>query len=897
MVTIVTRSTELNDSVDNLEIQVARRPLTYTEVDTNFLNLASALCSLTATVENSLSALPAISSNGQVNISQLFSQNEENPEIFTLFNREIDSDGKRSVTIGWDSKDSGLALNQDNFTLNVGSSLLVGTSSELTWKGEKLLTQSDVSSAVSDSLTDYLKLTGGILTGNLNINQSGSQSPLRITGITDPAAPTGTSTSASTYRDIQAVRDNGSRVGGIRFQRTLNNSGVKANRWDFYLVDPTDNAKVHSAIYAAMTEEVGAIPCVYSSLPTPTAADSSNRLATTAYVKACLPKGRGSATRPIYLDSDGVAQQISFDLNTISTTIDNALLRSGNNGTNPYTGALVIKRNGATATKGTIPSTTLWDTNILSISADATDTATGNRLFELRHGVDSNAAFSDILSYSANKSSSDYGLLRVGVTHSNNTAWLRFTSNKSVGSIDFATANMVYIGPTLAMRQPLSYTLTGTTTTYKQWNVLQLSDDGDAAANYGTNLRVGAGGNTYIGGGESYDTLLAVNAHDPIADKLTGENLVLCADGNTYLYSNVSAVQSTTGSSTADTRNKQRTALASIPRANLNTNGSFYVRNPVALGSAPAANTYRRIAINDGSTDSMVRSLAFMEGGIQTNKSAWCNIGVGRPDTKEQWIGFRCVATTTERYTQADSLRTNTLRITSTGDAAGTSAGDAGLTVGNISGEHMAIDVNEIIAKKTSTTVSNLYVMQDGGSILIGSASKGVAINNNTAFHPRTTNTINLGASSYLWSTVFAKTSSINTSDERAKAFIAEIPDDILDIWGNFSWCQYKLKDSIDEKGEVNARLHTGIIAQRVQEAFAEKGLDPSKYGFFCHDSWEAVPAVYKNGRVMSPATKAGDAYSIRYSEALAIEAAYQRRRADRLEARIRKLEQTILGG
>lgn len=38
----------------------------------------------------------------------------------------------------------------------------------------------------------------------------------------------------------------------------------------------------------------------------------------------------------------------------------------------------------------------------------------------------------------------------------------------------------------------------------------------------------------------------------------------------------------------------------------------------------------------------------------------------------------------------------------------------------------------------------------------------------------------------------------------------------------------------------------------------------------------------------------AGDAYGLRYNEILCIEAAYQRRRADRLEARIAALEEKL---
>ena len=41
--------------------------------------------------------------------------------------------------------------------------------------------------------------------------------------------------------------------------------------------------------------------------------------------------------------------------------------------------------------------------------------------------------------------------------------------------------------------------------------------------------------------------------------------------------------------------------------------------------------------------------------------------------------------------------------------------------------------------------------------------------------------------------------------------------------------------------------------------------------------------------------TEAGDLYSLRYEECFAVEAAYQRRRADRLEARIAALENKLL--
>ena len=45
------------------------------------------------------------------------------------------------------------------------------------------------------------------------------------------------------------------------------------------------------------------------------------------------------------------------------------------------------------------------------------------------------------------------------------------------------------------------------------------------------------------------------------------------------------------------------------------------------------------------------------------------------------------------------------------------------------------------------------------------------------------------------------------------------------------------MKDAYEEKGE-SARLHVGIIAQDLQDAFTAEGLDAHRYGMFCSDTW-----------------------------------------------------------
>ena len=163
---------------------------------------------------------------------------------------------------------------------------------------------------------------------------------------------------------------------------------------------------------------------------------------------------------------------------------------------------------------------------------------------------------------------------------------------------------------------------------------------------------------------------------------------------------------------------------------------------------------------------------------------------------------------------------------------------------------------------------------------------------NAIVFMPNSDNNIDLGSAQSRWKQLYAGTTTISTSDERLKDNIESIPDAVLDAWGEVGWYQYQFKDSIEEKGESRARLHTGAIAQRIESIFESHGLDANKYGLLCYDAWDAEPEEHdEDGNITQEAREAGNRYSLRYEEALAMEAAYQRRRADKLEKRIARLE------
>ncbi|SEI67938.1 Chaperone of endosialidase [Sphingobium sp. AP50] len=201
----------------------------------------------------------------------------------------------------------------------------------------------------------------------------------------------------------------------------------------------------------------------------------------------------------------------------------------------------------------------------------------------------------------------------------------------------------------------------------------------------------------------------------------------------------------------------------------------------------------------------------------------------------------------------------------------------------------------------------------DGGSVRavtlrISRANGDISFEGNLI--PTADNVKSLGTGSFRMSVIYAGTGTINTSDERAKQEIGPVPDALLDAWGNVEWRQYRFIDSYALKGE-DARWHFGLIAQHVRDAIdAALGEGSAiRLGLVCHDEWDAAPAQFVpemhfvtrqddveveeptgNMIEVSPAIEAGDRWGLRYDECFALEAAWQRRRMDRIEAQIAAL-------
>ncbi|MBD9635482.1 tail fiber domain-containing protein [Ensifer sp. ENS07] len=205
---------------------------------------------------------------------------------------------------------------------------------------------------------------------------------------------------------------------------------------------------------------------------------------------------------------------------------------------------------------------------------------------------------------------------------------------------------------------------------------------------------------------------------------------------------------------------------------------------------------------------------------------------------------------------------------------------------------------------------SRITVTNDGATTTVNGG--GSAVNLLAGFfRPTVDNAVACGSTGFRWTQLFAATATIGTSDEREKQQIEAVRDVFLDAWGDVDFVQFKFNDAVERKGDA-ARLHCGVLAQRVEAAFRAHGLDPFELGVLCWDEWEEQQAVYEevskplideDGKtvldnygnqvlrienvLVQPYQAAGNRYGIRYEEALVLEAAYQRRRVDRIEERL----------
>ena len=120
-------------------------------------------------------------------------------------------------------------------------------------------------------------------------------------------------------------------------------------------------------------------------------------------------------------------------------------------------------------------------------------------------------------------------------------------------------------------------------------------------------------------------------------------------------------------------------------------------------------------------------------------------------------------------------------------------------------------------------------------------------------------NYMDLGSSSARFDDIYATNGTIQTSDRNEKQDIAELTEAErrVAVAAKGLLRKFRWQSAVTEKGD-EARIHFGIIAQDLQDAFTAEGLDASDYAMFISSTWTDDDGVEQ--------TRLG----VRYSELLA---------------------------
>jgi hypothetical protein len=190
----------------------------------------------------------------------------------------------------------------------------------------------------------------------------------------------------------------------------------------------------------------------------------------------------------------------------------------------------------------------------------------------------------------------------------------------------------------------------------------------------------------------------------------------------------------------------------------------------------------------------------------------------------------------------------------------------------------------EFISFRKSSTTAGSVGVDSGDNLYIGSTSTnhaGVAFGTNQLI-PRTNgsntdNAVDLGASGVRFNDIYLGNQPTVTSDQTQKQDILEITTAeaavakaCKGLLRSFRWI-----DAVEKKGD-DARIHFGIMAQDLQDAFTAEGLDAGRYGMFMSSTWwetqtevAAVAAVAavdevtdEDGNVTTEAVEAKDAHT-----------------------------------
>lgn len=185
-------------------------------------------------------------------------------------------------------------------------------------------------------------------------------------------------------------------------------------------------------------------------------------------------------------------------------------------------------------------------------------------------------------------------------------------------------------------------------------------------------------------------------------------------------------------------------------------------------------------------------------------------------------------------------------------------AGGSGVSGAAVGGVDCLLDSGAGDASFGTLGTGKAWLIGNGGRVTL-----------NFHLYPGADNAQTLGSSTNRWTTVYATTGTINTSDANTKRDIAPLSETETAVARDLKSLirTFRLKESVSSKAG-DARIHCGAIAQDVRDVFLGHGLDPARYALFCSDTWHEL-----DGEPAAPDTPGAievTRLGLRYDEMLA---------------------------
>jgi len=145
--------------------------------------------------------------------------------------------------------------------------------------------------------------------------------------------------------------------------------------------------------------------------------------------------------------------------------------------------------------------------------------------------------------------------------------------------------------------------------------------------------------------------------------------------------------------------------------------------------------------------------------------------------------------------------------------------------------------------RKDGSTVGSIG--SNGGNLTIsGTTNKAGLYFSGNKISPMLSNTrddneIDLGGATFRFKDIYATNGTIQTSDINEKQDIEDLSEaeTRVAVAAKGLLKKYRWKSAVADKGD-DARIHFGIMAQDLQQAFSAEGLDAGDYGMFISTTW-----------------------------------------------------------